>query len=637
MRRPLRALIVEDSENDAFLVLRALDRGGYDVTHQRVETAEAMREALKSASWDIILSDFSVPGFGAVPALAVRKESGVDIPFVILSGSIGEESAVAVLKAGADDFLLKNQLARFVPAVDRELREAESRRERRRAEQALRESERKYRRIVETAQEGIWMIDQSDCTTYVNRRMAEMLGAAPDALVGASITEFMVDEWKERIAQTLQRKRQGLPDQHDLRIRRRDGSEFWASLSMNPMLEEDGRYVGSLAMMTDVTEPRKLQEQLMVSDRMASIGTLAAGVAHEINNPLSAVLGNLQLATQSMEDFCERGCEPGEMGELNEALLDALEAAERVRHIVRDLKLFSRAQDEKRGPVDVQRVLESTIRMAWPEIRHRAKLIKDYKPLPPVLANESRLGQVCLNLLVNAAQAIEEGHAENNEIHVCSFVDGSGRVVVEIRDTGGGMPADVLRRLFTPFFTTKSVGVGTGLGLSICHRIITALGGEIAVESTVGKGSVFRLILPPAPPTEPEEPELIAVSAPAKRRGHILVVDDEPMILNIVRRVLATEHDLDTVTSAEEAIARIGAGVRFDIIICDLMMPHVTGMDLYAEILRADPEQARRMIFLTGGAFTPRARAFLDEIENPRIEKPFDHSALKSLINDQLQ
>jgi PAS domain S-box-containing protein len=637
VKTPLRALIVEDEENDAMLVLRALARGGYDVTHRRVETAAAMRDALTKERWDIVLSDFSIPGFGAVPALAVLKESGVDIPFVILSGSIGEETAVAVLKAGADDFLLKSQLARFVPAVDRELREAESRRERRRAEQALRESERKYRRIVETAQEGIWMIDGDDRTTYVNQRMAAMIGAPPDDVLAVPFLDFVADEWKGPAVKALVRKRQGLADQHDLRVRRRDGSEFWASVSMNPMLEDDGRYLGALAMVTDVTVPRKLQEQLMVSDRMASIGTLAAGVAHEINNPLSAVLGNLQLATQGMKDFCERGAEPGELGELNEALLDALEAAERVRHIVRDLKLFSRAQDEKRGPVAMERVLESTIRMAWPEIRHRAKLVKDYRPLPPVSANESRLGQVCLNLLVNAAQAIEEGHAEENEIRVSTLVDCAGRVVVEIRDTGAGMPPDVLRRLFTPFFTTKSVGVGTGLGLSICHRIISALGGEIAVESTVGKGSVFRIVLPADESEAVDEPVSAIVSSTPRRRGRILVVDDEPMILNIVRRVLAPVHDIETVTSADEAIQKLGAGVRFDLILCDLMMPHVTGMDLYAEVLRLDADQARRMMFLTGGAFTPRARAFLDEVQNPRIEKPFDHKAMLALINDQLQ
>jgi PAS domain S-box-containing protein len=628
--------MVEDQENDAFLVLRALDRGGYDVTHRRVETATEMRDALAKERWDIVLSDFSVPGFGAVPALAVLKESGVDVPFVILSGSIGEETAVAALKAGADDFLLKNQLARFVPAVDRELREAESRRERRRAEEALRESERKYRRIVETAQEGIWMIDGSDHTTYVNQRMAAMIGAPADQLIGASLFEFVADEWKEIATKTLERKRQGLPDQHDLRIRRRDGSEFWASLSMNPMLEDDGRYVGALAMVTDVTEQRKLQEQLMMSDRMASIGTLAAGVAHEINNPLSAVLGNLQLATRTLQETPERLSQPEEMREFHEALLDALEGADRVRHIVRDLKLFSRAQDEKRGPVAMERVIESTIRMAWPEIRHRAKLVKDYQPLPPVLANESRLGQVCLNLLVNAAQAIPEGHADKNEIRVSAKVD-AGQVVVEIRDTGVGMPPDVLRRVFTPFFTTKSVGVGTGLGLSICHRIISALGGEITVDSVVGKGTAFRVALPAAPANAVEEPNPPIVSPPAARRGRVLVVDDEPMILNIVRRILSPSHDIETVTSAGEAMERFKGGVTFDVIICDLMMPHVTGMDLYAEILQLDAEQAKRMIFLTGGAFTPRARTFLDEVENARIEKPFDHAALRALINERLQ
>jgi nitrogen-specific signal transduction histidine kinase len=385
-------------------------------------------------------------------------------------------------------------------------------------------------------------------------------------------------------------------------------------------------------MVTDVTEQRRLQEQLMVSDRMASIGTLAAGVAHEINNPLTAVLGNLQLASAGIEELRGRLGELAGLAELQEGLVDALEAAERVRHIVRDLRLFSRAEDDKRGPVDIERVIESSVRIAWPEIRCRARLVKNFTPLPPVSGNESRIGQVCLNLLVNAAQAIEEGHVDSNEISVSTRVVGDD-VVLEIRDTGAGMRPEVLARLFTPFFTTKAVGVGTGLGLSICHRIISSMGGKITVDSVLGKGTLFRVSLPVAltssvKTTVPPKPSL----PPARRRGRILVVDDERMILNMVGRVLGWAHDVKTTTSAREAIAHVEAG-KFDVIICDLMMPDMTGMDLYAELFRRDPELAGRIIFLTGGAFTPRARDFLDEVQNARLEKPFDHPALKALVN----
>jgi len=635
MTKPLRVLIADDSEDDALLVIRELGRGGYGVVHRRVQTRDDMRQALATETWDVVLSDYSMPGFSAGAALDTLKESGIDVPFIIISGTIGEESAVNALKAGAHDFLLKSQLARFVPALDRELREAEVRRERRRAVEALRESELKYRRIVETAREGIWMIDAQSRTTYANRRMAEMLGSTPEALVGSYLFDFMGDDWKA-VAGGPEQQRQGIMEQHEFQLRRRDGSEFWALLSTNPIKDDDGHLIGALAMVTDVTEQKKLQEQLMVSDRMASIGTLAAGVAHEINNPLAAVLANLQLGVSELEQVRAR---PGEsdLRNLHEGLLDALEAAERVRNIVRDLKMLSRSQDEHRGPVDLQGVVESSLRMVWFEIRHRARLVKDFRPLPPVIANESRLGQVCLNLLVNAAQAIEEGSADANEIRVATYTDSQGRGVVEIRDTGAGMTPEVQRRLFMPFFTTKPPGVGTGLGLSICHRIIASLGGDITVESVVGKGTTFRVSLPAAPPGTIEAPPAEPSVAPAVRRGRILVIDDEPWILSAVRRNLSFEHEVTITTSALDAIKRIASGESFDIILCDLVMPYVTGMDLHAEVVRIDPEQAQRIIFLTGGAFTPRARAFLDEIPNLRLEKPFDQGELRALVNDRLR
>jgi CheY-like chemotaxis protein len=237
---------------------------------------------------------------------------------------------------------------------------------------------------------------------------------------------------------------------------------------------------------------------------------------------------------------------------------------------------------------------------------------------------------------VNAAQAIDEGRVDTNEIRVSTYTE-QGRVVVEIRDTGVGMTPEVQRRLFMPFFTTKPLGVGTGLGLSICHRIIASLGGDITVESVAGKGSTFRVSLPAAPPGTIEAPPAEVAVTPAVRRGRILVIDDEPWILSAVRRNLSREHDVTTTTSALDALKRIGCGESFDIILCDLVMPYVTGMDLYAELVRLHPEHAHRVIFLTGGAFTPRARAFLDEIPNFRLEKPFDQGELRALVNDRVR
>ncbi|HLU68440.1 MAG TPA: response regulator [Kofleriaceae bacterium] len=416
----------------------------------------------------------------------------------------------------------------------------------------------------------------------------------------------------------------------------KDGGDQWLEVNARPLRDEQSRLSGGVAVFRDVTAERAAQTQLMVSDRMASVGMLAAGVAHEINNPLAAVMANLDLAARDLADLDDRLAGAADLGELREEIGDARQAAQRVRQIVRDLRIFSRAEEDLRSAVDVERVLESTLRMAWNEIRHRARLVKEYQRIPPVDGNESRLGQVFLNLVINAAQAIPEGHADRNEIRIRTARLGDRRVQVEIADTGSGMPPEVLARLFTPFFTTKPPGVGTGLGLTICQRLIAAIGGQITVSSAVGRGTVFRVILPRAAEDRPQQPSQTFAPARARRRARVLVIDDEAMIGLAVSRALGAEHEVTSLTSASEAASRIAAGERYDLILCDLMMPVMTGMDLHGALLASAPDQARRMVFLTGGAFTPAARAFLDRVPNARLEKPFDVQNLRALVNDRL-
>jgi CheY-like chemotaxis protein len=322
--------------------------------------------------------------------------------------------------------------------------------------------------------------------------------------------------------------------------------------------------------------------------------------------------------------------------EISAPLEDARDAAQQVRFIVRDLKIFSRSpSEEPRGAVDVKSIMESSLRMAWNEIRHRARLIKHYGAVPGVQANEARLGQVFLNLVVNAAQAIPQGRAEHNEIRVVTRVEGE-RVLVEVSDTGEGIAPDVIGRVFDAFFTTKPVGVGTGLGLAICHRIVTDLGGALTVESEVGTGTTFRVSLPIAVPEAPEE-AAPAVLAATVRRGRILVVDDEQLVVNGVKRILARVHDVVALVAAKDALALIAGGETFDLILCDLMMPDMTGMELHRELARIAPDQADRMIFMTGGAFTGEARQFLSETPKEHLEKPFDPSNLRAIVQRYLR
>jgi CheY-like chemotaxis protein len=320
------------------------------------------------------------------------------------------------------------------------------------------------------------------------------------------------------------------------------------------------------------------------------------------------------------------------MQDLEDLLLEAREGNARVAKIVRGLKTFSRIEEERSTVLDLIPVLDLSINMAFNEIRHRARLVKEYGQVPLVVGDDARLGQVFINLLVNAAQSLAPGDTESNEIRVVTSTGAEGQAVVEIRDTGPGIAPSVLARIFDPFFTTKAVGIGTGLGLAICHNIVTGMHGKISVQSDLGKGTSVRVVLP----ASVAPLKLLASTGPnpevtSAAHGRVLVIDDEPAVGLAVRRVLK-EHEVTVVTSAPEALSRIAGGEDFDVILSDLMMPGMSGMDFYGVLARENPRMAARIVFITGGAFTPEANAFLDSIANERMEKPFHFKQLRELV-----
>jgi signal transduction histidine kinase len=411
------------------------------------------------------------------------------------------------------------------------------------------------------------------------------------------------------------------------------------------------------------SEHREIQARLAQTDRLTSLGTLAVGVAHEINNPLAYVLLNLGYVAEELPKLLSLpprtegvasvpddppaepiapSAPPSRAREVLLALDHARDGAERIRNTVRSLQTFSRPENEMRAPLQLSRLLDATLPMVANEIRHRARLVKQYEPVPDVVANEARLGQVFLNLLLNAVQALPEEHAESNEIQLLLRAPAPDRVCVEVRDNGIGIPPQIRGRIFEPFFTTKPVGIGTGLGLTICHGIVTSLGGTLSFDSEVGKGSTFRVELPAAVRTMGAtavarvNSEAPVTPSPAPR-GRILVVDDEPIVCFSLERLLSTEGEVVALTSARQALAIIRGGERFDVILCDLMMPEMDAPVLYEELLRIAPTQAERMVFVTGGAFTVRAREFLESVPNPRLVKPFDVEALVELVRSRVR
>ena len=517
--------------------------------------------------------------------------------------------------------------------------------EQKEAQRALRELTESLTTILNSLAEGVIAIDADAAVVRMNPVAEKLTGWTSSDALGKPLNQvFDIVSADSRIPTVLpveRTLREGIATaflNHTLLIGR-DGKELPIASSCAPMKDADGSVRGAVLVFREMTAERnamemqkQLQRQLIFADRMASVGTLAAGVAHEINNPLAYAMANLDMLIEEIRMAGSHAL-PARMAEWVEMALEARQGAERIRKIVRGLKTFSRGEEERRSVIEVRPVLEQSISMAFNEIRHRARLVKDYGETPLVDADDARLGQVFINLLVNAAQALPEGDTEANEIRIVTSTDALGRAVIEVRDTGRGIPASVIGRVFDPFFTTKPIGLGTGLGLSICHNIVVSMAGEITVNSQEGQGSVFRVVLPAALGGRTDEAPAAATTKNAgpAYRASILMVHDERAVGDAVRHMLR-DHDVTVVATANEALELLVSGTPFDLILSDLMMPGMSGMDLYEELSRRGSKAATRMAFITGGPFTTAAQKFLDRVPNERIEKPFGFTTLRHLI-----
>jgi CheY-like chemotaxis protein len=351
-------------------------------------------------------------------------------------------------------------------------------------------------------------------------------------------------------------------------------------------------------------------------------------VGHEINNPLTYALGNVE----SLLAGAEAGDGMPPAGELVEQLRETRDGLWRIRLIVRDLQTVARP-DEAHGEVDVQQVIEQAIQIAGSELRHRATIVRRYEAVPSVLGSRIRLGQVFLNLIINAAHAMPEGQAASNRIEI-AIRDTGSHSIVEVTDTGSGIAPEHIDRVFEPFFTTKDIGAGTGLGLSISREIVASHRGTLTVTSVLGAGTTMTVTLPHGTAVAKASAPVIQV-APATRRAKVLVIDDEPLIGRVLKKGLP-RHDVVVASHGKEALAWIARGEMFDVILCDLMMPDISGIDVHEYLAREHPAIASRMVFMTGGAFTSKAKVFLSSVSNARIDKPFSLAQINQLVDQHV-
>jgi PAS domain S-box-containing protein len=487
----------------------------------------------------------------------------------------------------------------------------------REAEAKLKVSEARMRSIFDSAPNVIISTDLDGRIDFINRVSPWL---KREEVVGKPAWEFVVPEGRaivegcfRRVGETGEIETYELPSRSGRR---------W-SVHVGPIREGD-RLVGFTMVGWDISHQRELEARLVVSDRMASIGQLAAGVAHEINNPLTYVLANLHSLLRALDSSTD-----AETHALAERAAQAVEGAERIKSIVRDLSTFSHTSQTTAVLLDVRPMIESSIRMAHNQLRYRARVVRQLDEVPPVLANDSRLGQVFLNLLVNAAQAIPEGHVDDHAVTVRSRTDPEGNVIVEVHDTGSGIPPELVEKIFDPFVTTKAQGEGTGLGLYICKNVIDSLGGSLTLTSKPGD-TCFTVKLPAAEQVVHARPHSSMVPAPPFVKKRVLVIDDEPQIRALVKEALA-QHDLTLAESGREAIARL-AESSFDVILCDLVMPDLTGMDVYEHASVNAPGELSKFVFMTGGAFTERARAFIAAHGLSVLDKPFSREKLEKVV-----
>ncbi len=496
-------------------------------------------------------------------------------------------------------------------------------------EQNVRAQRNVLEATLEALLDPVLLVDPAGLVLRGNRAASALFGLGAEALPGTSLVALATpDESAFAAGLAAHVEREAVRDR-ETGFRIAEGHTT-LPVSASAYRDAEGQVRGIVVVIRDDRDLRAARAQLQMTDRLAAMGTIAAGVAHEINNPLAFVISNLEFLAEELDE--KRLAPYGEDAtELRAALEAACRGSERVRQIVQDLRTFSRADRDSFRPVDVNQLIHSTISMLDNEIRHHASVRLDLGTIPHVEANETKLGQVFLNLIHNAVQAIPPGRVSENSIRITSGTDAKGNVVVSVEDTGQGIEPGHLDRIFDAFFTTKPVGVGTGLGLSICHQVVTKLGGTISVASVVGQGTIFKVALPPS-----QQPAATSGSAPevaSERRRRILVIDDENEVGQSVRRILRRHHDVDAVQRADAAL-RLLASTSYDVILCDVMMPEMTGMEFFERLQHERPELTNQVVFMSGGAFSPEARAFLNAQKGPSLEKPFEARALRTLIDE---
>jgi signal transduction histidine kinase len=634
-----RILLVDDDDDSRYAVVEAI-RG---LTAHIVEEARSSSIALQkveSVAYQLILLQLQPPNTEGLDLLRrLRSRQGTaTVPVVFLTAKpVKLEARLEAAELGTDDFIVQ-------PMAKEELvrRIEESMRTKTRTEGTRTESRTLEKGMGPGGDTAAALADELRAERDNLRQTFDVFEEA--LLLFAGPGELLVANAAGR------RLRQAALSTELTALA---GEARETGNTCDRSLSDAGRsYVGRaypvgvgrvLLYVREVTEERDREVRRLQAEKLASIGMLAAGVAHEINNPAAFVLGNIEALAAQLKLVDERvqsAVKPpvrtelqGILFEINAILQESKEGMARILRIVRDLSSFSHVDDDKQKLTELNSAVESTLGLLKNELRHRATVERDLRATRVVQTSPARLGQVFLNLIINATQALNESEAGRNRIEVRTY-DADPDVVFEVTDNGPGIPPDQLTRIFDSFYTTKPRGVGTGLGLPISQGIVRSLGGEITVQTEHGSGATFRVRLPSLPGLRRETGGGTPV-APAYRRRRILAVDDEALLLKAYRRMLADVHEMVTALGARDALLILEKSRDFDLVLCDLQMPEMSGIELYAAVKARYPELSDRFVFVTGGAFSAEAKRFLEQ-DITCLGKPFRIEELLTIIEQKI-
>jgi PAS domain S-box-containing protein len=656
MSTPLRALIVEDSEDDYLLLKNELARGGYEVSSDRVETADAMKTALGGSRWDVIISDHRMPQFSSLAALKLCKEHAGNVPFIIVSGSMGEELAVSAMKAGASDYIMKDNLARLVPTVERELREAENQRQRERAEEAEEQIRRRLELILDAAGEGICGLDADGKITFINPRGAKLAGWKPEDLIGKALHETLHHSRADgtpfsgkdcSLCATL---RDGLAHWMDSEVFwRKDGSAFPVEYTCTPM-RDGNRVVGAVLTFQNIadrkiaevalresnrqlertlSELRQTQQQVSWQERFRALGQMASGVVLDLDKALSKILGFTELLLTSPQKLQDSAIVRDHLRLINIAAKDAAAVLHRLREFYRP-----RRETERFDRTDLNKVVEQAVQMTEPKWKRQApaddadiQVRCELHAVAPVAAEEGELREALANLIFNAVDAMPKG----GTITLCTRTEGD-QAILEITDTGTGMSEEVRARCFEPFFSTKGEN-GTGLGLAIVLGIIQRHQGSIEAQSRPGEGTTFTIRLPVHPGGQPQPVRSKAVR-PLNKGLRVLVVEDEPMVREIEAEYLTADGlQVETAADGFEGLKKF-RGAKFDLVLVDRAMPEMNGDQLAEAIKHFEPETP--VILVTGFTDAVEPKGDGHSAADLILRKPFSRPLLHEAIQKAL-